>query len=332
MKHRHWLFFAFLLAQGCSVKPFDAVPATVPPDYSADGAWAALPWVPDNADRTPSPEFKDLQQEAQVDVFFLHPTLYLEKSSKPWNASIGDAKLNQKVDESTILFQASCFNGAGRVFAPRYRQAHYRSFFTKDKASAEKALELAYQDLKTAFEYYLEHHNQNRPIIIAAHSQGTRHGLRLLKEMFDGKPLQRKLVAAYLVGWPIPQDAFKQIRPCASPNDTGCFCSWRSFKHGFEHKKYPQGDSIVVTNPLTWKLDGEYAPKERNSGTVLREFGQLYPRIADAQAHNGLLWVHKPKFPGSFFFRRKNYHIADYNLFYVSIRENAIQRVGAFWK
>ena len=325
---------AVALFLSCAVKPGAFTPTSVPPppDYSKAECWAALPDKADNADRTPNGAFENLQSDAQVDVFFLHPTIYWQKNAKPWNASVGDAKLNQKVDETTILFQASAFNGAGRVFAPRYRQAHLRSFFTEDKSSADQALELAYQDMKNAFEYYLEHYNQGRPIIIAAHSQGTRHGYRLLRELFDGKPLQRKLVAAYLVGWPIPENGFKNIPPCETPDQTGCICSWRSYRYGFLPKKLTLGDSIIVTNPLTWTVDKTPAPKSLNEGTILRDFDKIYSQIADAQIHDGLLWVHKPKFPGSIFFTRKNYHIADYNLFYVNVRKNAQQRVSAFWK
>jgi hypothetical protein len=333
MKDLIALFIACFLFHACAVKPGAFSSTTMPPapDYSKNESWAALPTRPDNADRTPDPKLPNLQADAQVDVFFLHPTLFWNKS-KDWNGDVGDAKLNQKTDESTILFQASAFNEAGRVYAPRYRQAHYRSFFTADTLSAKQALDLAYADLKAAFEYYLAHYNQGRPIIIAAHSQGALHAIRLLREFFDGKVLKNKLVAAYIVGWPVRKNAFKTIPPCESPDQTGCFCSWRSLRHGHLPKKSPQGDSIFVVNPLTWKTGSELADKSLNEGTVLSKFEKVYPKIADAQIHQGFLWVHKPKFPGSVFFTRKDYHIADYNLFYVNVRKNAVRRVGAFWK
>ena len=139
-----------LILQSCAVRPFASNSIPQPPDYSISENWAALPGRADNADRTPDSSLKDLQGSAQVDVLFLHPTIFWKKSDKHWNGSLADAKLNQKVDETTILFQPSIFNGAGRVFAPRYRQAHLRSFFTSDKQSADKALELAYSDIRQA--------------------------------------------------------------------------------------------------------------------------------------------------------------------------------------
>jgi hypothetical protein len=320
------------LAACTSIKPFNKEVIPAAPDYSKSANWSALPDKNDLADRSPSPDFPDMQATSQVDVFFLHPTILLDRKVKAWNASMDDKKLNKEVDESTILYQASAFNGAGKIYAPRYRQAHYRCFSTHDKASADQALEVAYQDIKAAFEYYLKHYNQNRPIIIAAHSQGTLHAKRLLKEFFDEKPLQNKLVVAYLVGWPIRKREFASIPPCATPEQTGCFCSWRSFKHGHVPERALVGDSIAVTNPLTWKVDGQLASKSLNQGMIARKFEQVLPQRADAQVYNGFLWVHKPKFPGSFFFRSENYHIADYNLFYINIRKNAQYRVDLFWK
>lgn len=326
------LFFGATFLLSCSIRPYSSNSVPQVPDYSDPNAWAALPDRADKADLTPDPSLKDAQSEASVDVFFLHPTIYWKKSEKNWNGSLADAKLNQKVDETTIQFQASIFNGAGRVFAPRYRQAHLRSFFTKDKKSAHQAIELAYEDLKRAFEFYLEHFNQGRPIIIAAHSQGSRHAYKLLKEFFDEKPLRKKLVVAYLAGWPVSKTAFKTIPPCETPDQTGCICSWRSFKFGYLPEKFPRGDSILVTNPLTWTTGPAPADKSLNEGAVLRKFDKIYPGIADAQVHQGLLWVHKPKFPGSFLFTRKNYHIADFNFFYVNVRKNAQRRVDRYWK
>jgi hypothetical protein len=331
MKNLFFLLLSLLLLQACQVRPAAYTSTTVPPppDYSNPKSWAALPSKMDPADSTPDTAFTDRQATATVDVFFLHPTTYTYKS-KGWNGDIGDEKLNNKTDETTILHQASIFNGAGRVYAPRYRQAHLRSYFTDDKTSAAEAFDLAYEDLKSAFEYYLTHFNHGRPIIIATHSQGTQHGQRLIKEFFDGKPLGKQLVAAYLVGWPIPENTFQTIPPCETPGQTECFCSWRSFKYGYVPRKFPAGDSISVVNPLLWTTSHEQAPKSLDQGTVLSKYGKVFPHIADAKIENGLLWVHKPKIPGSIFFTRRNYHVADFNLFWVNVRENAQRRVAAY--
>ena len=72
------------------------------------------------------------------------------------------------------------------------------------------------------------------------------------------------------------------------------------------------------------------APSELNSGGILRNFNKVIPGLVHAQIHGNILWVNKPKFFGSFFLKIKNYHIADYNLFYISIRENVGTRIRSF--
>lgn len=320
----------------CAVRPkqpFAAYPPPPVPDYARMENWAAHPDKKDPADQTPCPNVKDEQANAGVDVFFLYPTTYTGSQchQRHWNAAVEDNRTNKKTDNGAILFQASIFNGAGRVFAPRYRQAHLRTFFSKDKDSAQKALDLAYEDTKAAFEYYLKNWNQGRPFIIASHSQGARHSLFLLRDLVEGTPLQQQLVAAYLVGWPVKEDFFKQLKPCQTPQETGCYCTWRTWNRDFALKKQFKRDGVVCTNPLTWTTaEGQYAPKSANLGGVVRPFCSIRPQIVDAEVHEGILLASKPRFPGSFFFRLKNYHIGDLNLYYMNVRENARVRAGAF--
>lgn len=329
------VFFIILLTQGCSSpKPAKgSVQSNFPssPDYSQLDYWAAHPDKKDLADNVPhESDFKDEQATAEVDVFFLHPTTLTKGGG--WNGDLKNVALNKKTDESTILYQASIFNGAGRVFAPRYRQAHYHSYFTRDSATAKAAFELAYLDLKNAFEHYLKHWNNGRPIIVAGHSQGAQHGKRLLKEYFDGQNLKNRLVIAYLVGMPITKDFFATIPVCEKVEQTGCFCSWRTFKLGFEPKTFPLGDKIAVVNPLSWTTDKAFFDKSHHKGYVLIGFKASKPNMIGTQANNGILWSEKPMFKGSILFRAKNYHAADFNLFYHNIREDAKRRVGLFWK
>ena len=323
----------FLFIQACAFKPPVFTPTSVPsaPDFSKLENWAAHPDKKDMADRLPGEGLKDVQSSSEVDVFFLHPTTYTRKGTY-WNADVKDAKLNEKTDESTILYQASIFNGAGKVYAPRYRQVHLSSFYEDRKNVLGGAFEVAYTDLKMAFTFFLEKHNNKRPIIIAAHSQGALHAIRLLKEFFDGKLLQKRLVAAYIVGWPVVSKDFKNIPPCSTPDQTGCVCSWRTFQYGYIPPNFTKGPAVIVTNPLSWTTDETLAPMDLNKGAVLSNFKKIFPGIADAQIHDGFLWAHKPKFPGSFLFSRKNYHIADLNFYYMDVRENAQKRVTAFWK
>ncbi len=313
---------------------FNASKLPPAPDYQNLQLWAAHPDKTDLADRTPDAKVPDNQKNSAIDVFFLHPTTYTgsRRYERQWNADVLDAELNKKTDGGSILYQASLFNGAGRVFAPRYRQAHLHVFFGKDKASNKAALDVAYSDVKSAFEHYLKHWNQGRPFILAGHSQGALHAMQLIQELVEDKPLAEKMVAAYIVGWPVPNDFFKSVKPCATDDDTGCFCSWRTWERRYGRRKAFE-DQIICTNPLIWTTQqGVYAQKSTNLGGVVRPFEVIRPAITDAEVYRGILLCRKPKFPGSILFVRKNYHIGDLNLFYMNVRENAILRAGKFLK
>jgi Protein of unknown function (DUF3089) len=332
------LFIGILFLHCASRKPtmvFDDKKTPAVPNYSDLNCWAAHPDKEDPADKIPAGcDFKDVQKDAQVDVFFIHPTtMTYQRGNKEWNADVQNAKINKKTDNGSILYQASIFNGAGRVFAPRYRQAHFYSYFTDDKTSATKAFDLAYSDIKAAFESYLKNWNNNRPIIIATHSQGTQHGTKLLKDFFDGKPLKNRLVIAYILGLPVKKNEFVSIPLCENENQTGCFCSWRTFKTGYEPKKFfPLGDDIAVVNPLSWNTDSQVVLREKHKNPVLIGFKLMPANMLDVQIHKGILWVNKPQFKGSFLYRTENYHVGDFNLFYMNVREDVERRVGLFWK
>ncbi len=316
------------------ISPFDTAKIPPPPDYSNLDNWAAHPEKVDPADLSPIPkDFPDRQKDASVDVIFLYPTTYTGglRHQRDWNASVADAKTNSKTDQGSIQYQASIFNGTGRVFAPRYRQAHLHAFYTKkDTSAARAALALAYTDTKAAFEYYLKHWNNGRPFILVGHSQGALHTMHLIQDMVEGKPLESQLVAAYLVGWPVRDDYYKTFKPCQNPEQTDCFCSWRTWERNFG-LKHAFEQQVVCTNPLTWTTtEKAYAPKSLNLGGVIRPFEKIYPGITDAEVYKGILLARKPKFKGSILFRRKNYHVGDLNLYYLNVRENAQARTNAF--
>jgi hypothetical protein len=329
----------FLSFTACSKKNYSSLPEyqfkslIKKPDYGDLNYWAAHPWKKDPGDSVPKPLRAFYHQDSTVDVFFIHPTTLTSSSDPRWNADIDDAALNAKTDYSTILYQASVFNEKCRVFAPRYRQAHIRSFFIPDSVSA-KYFDIAYEDIKAAFIYYLAHYNNGRPIIIAAHSQGTKHAGRLLKEFFEGHPLQNKLVCAYIIGLPVPETYFTILQPCKDSLSTGCFVGWRTFKSGYTEPKFIAKETFksVVINPLSWSSDSAFFSSSYNKGGVLKNFNKIVPRTVSAQIHNNILWTSKPNVFGKILFTKKNYHIGDINLFYMNIRENVAARINAYWK
>jgi len=304
------------------------------PHYENLEYWAAHPWKKDLSDSVPAPLGTE-KRDSTVDVFFIHPTTFTHGADRHGknrgNAAIDDPYINARTDYTTILYQASAFNQHARVFAPRYRQADIRNFFEKDKIKAAKNFDFAYADVKTAFLYYLKQWNKGRPFILASHSQGTLLAERLYKELIIDKPLEKQMVAAYLVGWSLLKDEFSKEKLCQDSLQTNCLCGWRTLKRNFiPYFVSGEHGNSWVTNPLSWTTTGERIPKKYNKGSVLLKFNTIYRHTTDAQVEDGLLFVKRPKFPWSFLYLRRNYHVADINLFYINLRHNIEQRIDQF--
>ena len=198
------------------------------------------------------------------------------------------------------------------------------------RAAPRAQLETDRRDDVAAFQYYLSHYNQGRPIVIASHSQGSYHAVRLLQEFFDGKELQKQLVVAYLVGRAIPAISFQNLKPSEKPEEVGVWASWCTFGRNYlpdNYEKYYK--NAISVNPLLWNTSEDFAPKELNKGGVGLKF-TVVPQLVDAQNHQGILWVNKPFIKGRTFLRSKNWHRADMNFFYMNIRENVALRVEGY--
>lgn len=318
------------------------------PDYAKASSWAALPESQDQADLLP-PGAKDRQKEGAADIFFVHPTTYLVGGN--WNGDVGDATLDARTDSTSMRNQASIFNAAGPVYAPRYRQGILYAYLDHDEESLA-ARDLAYSDVLRAFEHYLEKRRNGRPFVLAGHSQGSHHVLRLLEERIAGTPLAGSLVAAYLVGVPMPADKLERTLPglplCHSPSHTGCIVSWNTVTAGIDRTRfretwhhYPDGwekngdKPLVCVNPLSWSVDDEYAETKGTRRAVRPSLeGELRRTQGPekARCREGLLEVLPD--PGFAFhsrgMRSGDYHRSDYPLFHFDLRENVLRRVEAF--
>ena len=335
----------------CAQAASDATPPA--PDYSRPHTWAAWPGRPSDADIV-APGLTDagLPETEKADVFFIHPTTYLTGTAA--NARYDESGLTStQIDRGVLRFQASVFNACCHIYAPHYRQAHIRAFVGASDAESQAAFELAYSDVARAFDYYLQHENQGRPFIIASHSQGSLHAMRLLQERIAGRPLQRQLVAAYVIGYEIPQEIEGAGVPiCRSATQTGCLINWNTVKESADESSREKtrliwlagryqpagGRPLFCVNPLDWQVGTTAAP-DLNLGALPAVGPQsaMLPPVAaltGARCEGGVLRVSIP------FSKRHgfadlltlmgSYHVFDYNLFYTNIRLNARDRIRAF--
>ncbi len=343
------LLVASLALTGMQATALAASPNSLPaPDYSMPAAWAAYPGRLSHADDAPQGVPKGADRG--VDVFFVHPTTYL--APVMGNAAFDAAgEVGARVDDVVLRFQTSVFNGCCRIFAPRYRQASLRSI-TSNTPEGYAAADLAYGDVARAFGQFLSA-NPNRPFILASHSQGSIHALRLLQERISGTPLQQRMVAAYLVGLALPSEIGKAGIPvCDKADATGCVVSWNTVRRGHDDRRRREdaviwwhgtyqpiaGRPLVCVNPLNWQPDGA-ASADENVGAIYsagrREpIPPPIPELTGAWCGGGLLGVDIPISQRHHFSDVLTltgvYHDFDYALFYLNIRGNAAARVDAW--
>lgn len=324
---------------------FDTHTPTPAPDYAELATWGAHPDKADPADLVPPDSGAvDRQAEAAVDVFFIHPTTYYK--SDHFNAPWDEPSAKEVTDTSVLALQASSFNGAGRIYAPYYRQIALGGYFTEDR---DRGLALAYGDVERAFDHWLGQWSDDRPFILASHSQGSRHAQVLLRERFAGEPgraLRERLVAAYLIGGWIPEQELGGALPlpaCEGPTDTGCLIGWRTLSEDATPRSgpndLPEAQTNLCTNPLSWTRSSTPAPASAHQGALPLgqndasslppvTVGMLGTRCADGSLKidptpSGEGWE-------SFLVRDGDFHVYDYPLFSMNIRANAEERVAAY--
>jgi hypothetical protein len=345
-------FFGPRLMRSALVPHVDfSEPTLLPADFHArPEGWISRPdgrrndparWQP--ATLKPLPPEDSARKAA---IFFVHPTSSFD--TLHWNAGPSDPLASRQA-ERFVRLQASAFAASGDVWAPRYRQAVFGAFLS-DKPDAQLALDRAYADVKASFSAFLAA-NPTGPIILAGHSQGSRHLLRLLFDQRSNTDLHKRLVAVYAIGWPvsITHDLPALGLPaCTKPHQTGCMLSWQSFaqpadtstieetfdrERGFDGQ--PRRDSAMLcTNPLTGGATPA-AAANANLGTLIGDgealSTQLIPGGAGARCGGrGFLMLDSAPKLGSYVLPGNNYHVYDYPLFWANIRADALRRLGAW--
>lgn len=295
-------------------------------DYSVADNWAVLPNnYPEQLKRF---EIKRLYDS--IDVFFVYPTVLTDSKDERWNTPMNDSVQRKKILEGPIEFQASAFTEVGKIYAPFYRQAHLRSYYNLEDGG-EEALKFAYEDVKAAFSYYLEHYNNGHAIILAGHSQGSTHLGFILRDFFDNKPLKNQLIAAYIPGIGFEENAFQSIPFMKNPEEYGGFVAWNTFKRKIDKKSYVFYKGKAVINPVTWNTTST-TPRSNHKGFLFSN-GKLYIQSFSTHLGDGIVWITTPHFPFRYLaFTMKHYHVGDINLFWEDIRQNVLLRTTNYLK
>jgi hypothetical protein len=327
--------------------PLEAIAPLPVNSYARPEMWISRPGIAnDPAQFLPTGAPRGARGKAYV--FFVHPTSFLARNH--WNAPLDDSDSRYRAD-LFVRGMASPFNNAAALYAPRYRQAAFGSFLV-DQPESRRALDFAYADVRLAFDAFLAQVPADAPIVLAGHSQGANHLLRLIRERVKGTALAPRIVAAYIVGWPIsPAHDLPALglQACTSSAQAGCVMSWLSFAEpadpglllqayhaepGFDGQ--PRGEEpVLCTNPLNGGSPAA-APASANAGTLIASddllTGTLTPTLVPARcdAGTGLLLIGEPPEVGAYVLPGNNYHIYDLLLFWANVRADVARR-EAVW-
>ena len=183
--------FQTFLDPGIPFQTYERPPA---PDYALADAWAVRPdSAPDNPE-TPA-------------VFFVHPTTY--EGGAHWNAPFDRPQEAEVIARSALPnFAAPFLVHDAVLYAPHYRQAALYTFLNNREDSVQ-ARQLAFEDVRAAFEAFAREIGPDRPFIIAGAGQGANQALGVLIHQVAPDPeLRTRLAAAYLMETSVPLDLF----------------------------------------------------------------------------------------------------------------------------
>jgi len=211
-------------------------------DYSKPETWLCRPGRKDAcaadqsttivaADGKLTTEAFNANPAAPIDCFYVYPTVSLDGTPNS-DMTAGPEEL------AVISTQFARFGSQCRAYAPLYRQVtlgSLRATMAGKQTTADRAL--AYNDVLNAWNYYLEHDNKGRGVVLIGHSQGAGILTQLIKSEIDGNPVQSQIVSALLLGTslavPKGKDvggAFRMIPLCHSSAQTGCVITYASFR------------------------------------------------------------------------------------------------------
>lgn len=230
---------ASLYADGASAQ---APASTEKTDYSDGKTWLCRPGRQDAcaidltttviaADGTFKRETFAADPKAPIDCFYVYPTVSTDPGVNS-DLTADPAELN------VVATQFARFASKCRPFAPLYRQvtlAGLRAAMAKGAPTLDRGV--GYDDVVNAWNYYLQHDNQGRGVVLVGHSQGSFVLGELIRQEIDGKPIQSRLVSAILMGatFAVPKGrdvggTFKNIPVCRSNTQVGCVISFASFR------------------------------------------------------------------------------------------------------
>jgi hypothetical protein len=170
---------------------------------------------------------------SNFDCFYVYPTVSTEKERNT-GLNVTSAEIGAAVEE------ASPFSNVCSVWAPMYRSATTSSIqggLAGDQQLLQSTFTVAYNSLLSAWNDFIAHDDDGRPIILIGHSQGSAILIHLIATQLDNEPsLLNRLVVAIIAGGNLQVPIGKTVGAtlthvplCTSSTQTGCAIAYSSF-------------------------------------------------------------------------------------------------------
>ncbi len=277
--------------------------------------------------------------QKDVDLFIICPTVDMGSDNR-FNLNLDNKKIKTSF-VGALTMETGIYDQACDVYAPFYRQMTLTAYGNEHEETYRNK---AYQDVKSSFIYYFEHYNKGRPFILAGFSQGAQMGLMLMQDLFDDPKYSKLLVASYLIGWRVTEDAISDapwIKMASGESDIGCVISFNSEAPKVSTSfVVPEGTKTLAINPLNWKTDNTPADASFNKGACFTDYSgnikKEIPQLTGAYLDNtrGTLKIpdiSPADYPPIFdLFSKGEYHLYDYQFFFRNLQENVLKRVNVY--
>lgn len=327
--------------------PYQTYEAPPAPDYAALESWALRP--------APSPARGASQDDAPA-VFVIHPTSY--DGGEHWNAPHDRPQEVEEIARILLPNYAGPFAQIGPVYVPYYRQASLYAFMNNREDSVQARL-TAYEDVRRAFDRFLQEIGPERAfILVGVGQQGGMHALGALTGRVAPAPtIRERLAAAYIIDAPVPLDLFEgplaDLPPCEGPRDVRCVIAYAPARASEESRidaildramtwtadggvTPMSGRGNLCVNPLLWARTEDFAPARLHRGGAAAEGlepGETPSPLSGqtgAQCQDGMLMIEQPR---SQTLRRpsrlgEDRRAPPFNLFYADLQQDAARRAA----
>ncbi len=285
-----------------------------------------VPAMPDYSDAEMWTIVRNDAENDGADVFYIPSTWEFDWYTTDGRVShyADPSRADHRADMGIEIGEVAEYMADGNNFySPYYRHITLDSWATLNEDTINRRYhDVAFVDVKNAFDRFIEKYNDGRPFILAGFSQGGKSVVELLKVM--DKTTRDRMIAAYVMGYKVtPEDVASHpyIQAARDSLDTGVVICYNSVSDVKYVKPVVSAPNVMCINPVNWRTD--------NTPAILNDTITV---TVDADAQ--VLVVEG--FDGSYLpnildiLNVGDYHGAEPSLYRECLRKNFKQRINSF--